>query len=49
MMNDKMKVLETIGNLRFDLQMYREEENWYMVAQVRLEIARLEALLGETY
>jgi len=49
MENVKMKIMREIVNLRYDMDFYREERNWYKVAQIRLEIARLEAMLGETY
>lgn len=49
MENVKMNIMREIVNLRYDMDFYREEQNWYKVAQIRLEIARLEAMLGETY
>lgn len=49
MYNQKMKIIEAINNLRYDMIHYREECEFGKVAEIRLEIARLEALLGQTY
>jgi hypothetical protein len=46
---DKLKVLETIINLRWQMDDYREARMYGKVAEIRLEIARLEALLSQTY
>lgn len=46
---DRLKVMQVIVGLRYDMDFYREERNWYKVAEIRLEIARLEALLAQTY
>lgn len=46
---DKLKVMQEIISLRYDMDFYREERNWYKVAEIRLEIARLESLLAQTY
>ncbi len=46
---DKLKVLETIINLRWQMDDYREARMYGKVAEIRLEIARLEALLAQTY
>ena len=48
-MNKKMKIMETIISLRFEMDDYREARMYGKVAEIRLEIARLEALLSETY
>ena len=44
-----MKIMQEIISLRFDLDNYRNDRNWYKVAEIRLEIARLQALLAQTY
>jgi len=49
MMNVKMKILEQIVDLRYEMDDYREMRMFHKVAEIRLEIARLEALLSETY
>lgn len=49
MYNQKMKIMETIISLRYDIDNYREARMFAKVAELRLEIARLEALLWETY
>lgn len=49
MKNVKMNIMNEIVNLRYDLDFYREERNWFKVAEIRLEIARLEAILYHTY
>lgn len=49
MMNVKMKIMQEIISLRFDMDNYREMRMFGKVAEIRLEIARLEALLSETY
>jgi hypothetical protein len=41
--------MQTIISLRFDIDNYREARMYGKVAELRLEIARLEALLSETY
>jgi hypothetical protein len=46
---EKVKVMQEIIGLRYELDNYRNDRNWYKVAQIRLEIARLEALLAQTY
>jgi hypothetical protein len=46
---EKLKVMQEIIGLRYELDNYRNDRNWYKVAQIRLEIARLEALLAQTY
>ena len=49
MMNMKQKILRTIVELRFEIDNYRQLRQFGKVAELRLEIARLEALLSETY
>jgi hypothetical protein len=46
---DRLKVLQTIVNLRWEMDDYREARMYGKVAEIRLEIARLEALLAQTY
>lgn len=46
---DKIKVMEKIVNLRWEMDDYREARMYGKVAEIRLEIARLEAMLSETY
>jgi hypothetical protein len=46
---DRLKIMQTIISLRFDIDNYREARMYGKVAELRLEIARLEALLSETY
>ncbi len=46
---DKLKVLETIINLQWKMDDYREARMYGKVAEIRLEIARLQALLSQTY
>jgi len=49
MYNVKMKILQEIISLRFDLDNYKEAREWVMVRKIRLEIAKLEDMLSETY
>lgn len=49
MYNQKMKIMETIISLRYAMNDYREDRQFAKVAELRLEIARLEALLHQTY
>lgn len=49
MMNVKMKIMEKIVDLRNEMDDYRDMRMFGKVAEIRLEIARLEALLSETY
>jgi hypothetical protein len=49
MENMKMKIMREIISLRYDLDNYREIRMFGKVAEIRLEIARLEAMLSETY
>ena len=46
---DRLKVMYEIISLRFDLDNYTEDRDWVMVRKIRLEIARLEDMLSETY
>lgn len=45
----KAKVMETISNLISEMEHYRELRQFGKVAEIRLEIARLHAIIGETY
>lgn len=49
MNNVKMKVVDKIISLRFDLDNYVNDKDWVMVRKIRYEIARLENMLSETY
>jgi ribosomal protein L29 len=49
MKNVKMKIMQEIVNLRYEMDDYREMRMFHKVAEIRLEIARLETLLSETY
>jgi hypothetical protein len=49
MQNIKMQVVQEIIGLRYELDNYRNDRDWDMVRKIRLEIARLENLLSETY
>lgn len=49
MYNQKMKILQKIVDLRWEMDNYRSARMYGKVAEIRLEIARLEALLGQTY
>lgn len=49
MKNVKMKVVQEIIGLRFELDNYKNDRDWKMVQKIRLEIAKLEAMLSETY
>lgn len=45
----KMKIIQRIIDLRWEMDDYRAARMYGKVAEIRLEIARLEALLAETY
>ena len=49
MKNIKMKIMQEIISLRFDLDNYKNDCDWNMVRKIRMEIARLEDMLSETY
>ncbi len=49
MTNVKMKLVDKIISLRFDLDNYVNDMDWVMVRKIRYEIARLENMLSETY
>ena len=49
MENTKFKVVQEIIGLRYELDNYKNDRDWVMVKKIRLEIARLEAMLSETY
>jgi hypothetical protein len=49
MKNVKMKILQEIISLRFDLDNYKEIRDWAMVRKIRQRIANLEYMLSETY
>jgi outer membrane receptor for ferrienterochelin and colicin len=43
------EVVQEIIGLRYELDNYKNDRDWAMVKKIRLEIARLEAMLSETY
>jgi len=45
----KAKVIQTISDLQNEMNYYRELGQFGKVAEIRLEIARLHAIIGETY
>ncbi len=49
MKNIKMQIVQQIIGLRFDLDNYTNDKDWVMVRKIRLEIAKLESMLSETY
>jgi len=49
MKNVKMKIMYEIVSLRFELDNYRNDKDWVMVRKIRMEIAKLENMLSETY
>lgn len=49
MKNVKMQIMQEIIGLRFELDNYKNDRDWVMVRKIRLEIAKLEAMLSETY
>lgn len=49
MKNVKMKIMQEIIGLRYELDNYRNDKDWTMVRKIRLEIAKLENMLSETY
>jgi len=49
MKNIKMKIIQEIVSLRFDLDNYKMDNDFVMVRKIRLEIAKLENMLSETY
>ncbi len=49
MKNIKMKIVQEIIGLRYELDNYRNDKDWIMVRKIRLEIAKLENMLSETY
>lgn len=46
---DKLKVMQEIIGLRYELDNYRNDRDWKMVQKIRQEIAKLENMLAETY
>lgn len=48
-MMNKMKIVETINFLRIEMDDARMDRQFGKVAEIRLEIARLQSLLSETY
>ena len=48
-MMNKMKIVETINFLRIEIDDARMDRQFGKVAEIRLEIARLQSLLSETY
>lgn len=49
MKNVKMKIVQEIIGLRFELDNYRNDKDWVMVRKIRMEIAKLENMLSDTY
>jgi hypothetical protein len=49
MYNVKMKIVQEIIGLRYELDNYTNDHDWVMVRKIRLEIAKLENMLSETY
>ena len=49
MYNVKMKIVQEIIGLRYELDNYKNDRDWVMVRKIRLEIAKLEDMLSETY
>jgi len=49
MYNVKMKIMQEIIGLRYELDNYKNDGDWNMVHKIRLEIAKLENMLSETY
>lgn len=49
MENIKMKIMQEIIGLRFELDNYKMDRDWNMVRKIRMEIAKLEHMLSETY
>lgn len=49
MKNTKMQIVQEIIGLRYELDNYRNDHDWVMVRKIRLEIAKLEDMLSETY
>jgi len=46
MMSDYQIIKNTIARLRYDTDYYRQLKMWNRVAELRLEIARLEAIIN---
>jgi hypothetical protein len=49
MKNVKMQVVQEIIGLRYELDNYKNDRDWDMVKKIRIEIAKLENILSETY
>jgi hypothetical protein len=49
MKNIKMQVVQEIIGLRYELDNYKNDRDWNMVKKIRLQIAKLESMLSETY
>jgi hypothetical protein len=49
MKNVKMQIVQEIIGLRFELDNYKNDRDWDMVKKIRMEIAKLESMLSETY
>jgi len=45
----KMQVVQEIIGLRYELDNYKNDRDWDMVKKIRIEIAKLENILSETY
>ena len=49
MKNTKFQIVREIVDLRFELDNYKNDRDWVMVRKIRMQIARLEDMLSETY
>jgi len=49
MKNIKFQIVRDSVDLRFELDNYKNDRDWVMVRKIRMEIARLENMLSETY
>jgi hypothetical protein len=49
MENIKMKINYEIVSLRYELDNYKMDKDWNMVRKIRLQIAKLQEMLSETY
>ena len=49
MYNVKMKIVQEIISLRYELDNYRNDRDWVMVRKIRMKIAKLENMLSDTY
>ena len=49
MKNAKLKVVQEIIGLRYELDNYKADRDMVMVRKIRSQIAKLEEILSETY